>query len=151
MPNINKLRERYVALYGNEPADGAMLVGIEKALGVSLPEDFREIARFFRGGFFGGKSHHAIANSGPANNIVEETVRLRKAIDLPTRFVVIAEPAESLMVMETGDGNSRVIWCDAVDARNLTNIETLHNPQIWANYSTFFEYLVEEEEGERKN
>ena len=119
-------------------------------MSLKLSQGFREIALFFRGGFLGGKSHHAIANGGPANNIVEETLRLRNAIGLPARFVVIAEPSESLIVMENGKDGSRVIWCDAFDVKNLENPEKLRSPKIWPSYSEFFAFLLNEEERERQ-
>jgi hypothetical protein len=151
MPKIDELKERYRVLYGNEGVGESTLSEIEAALGLTLPQDFKEIARFFRGGFLGGKSHHAIDISGPANNIVGETLRLRNAIGLPTKFVVIAEPAESLIVMETGAESSNIIWCDAFDAKNLADAAGLRNPQVWPSYSVFFEYLVNEEEDERES
>ena len=97
----------------------------------------------------GGKSHHAIAVTSRATNIVDDTLRLRMTVALPPRFVVIAEPAASLIVMECIGKNSRVIWCDASDVRKLSQPQSLRAPQIWSSYSQFFDYLLAEEESER--
>jgi len=150
MEKLKELEARYTALYPSEPTDPRILSGIEKTLEVELPEDFKAVARFYRGGFLGGKSHHAMALGGPATNVVQETERLRQSISLPRHFIVLAEPAAGLIVMDTRKDGSEVIWCDATDAVNLAMPEKLRNPQIWNSYSNFFEYLLEEEEAERQ-
>src|SRR5437016_575079 len=98
---VDELRKKYTALFGEEPAAHGIVSGIEAALNITLPSDFKAIADFYRGGMLGGISHFAIACQGPAENIVEETLRLRSAITLPGQLVVIAEPPESLVVLDT--------------------------------------------------
>ena len=92
---IDSLREKYVQLFGNEPATVDAVDRIEVELGVALPADFRRVASFYSGGITGGISHFAIAPSGPADNIIEETKRLRQAVPLPHSFVVLPEPPTS--------------------------------------------------------
>ncbi len=148
MANIQKLKERYTSIYGSEPVSTETLKTIEDKLGVELPADFKEIASFYSGGLLGGISHHAIAAEGAATNIVEETLRIRKAIGLADRFVVLAQPSESLIVLcvDKGDGSSEVIWCDAVEAKNLNSYNFMNAPDIWDSYMEFFSHLLDEDE-----
>jgi hypothetical protein len=128
-----------------------VLQELERSLGVILPNDFKEIAAFYSGGIVGGISHNAIATSGPATNIFEETVRLRQALNLPRSLVVLAEPAESLIIMDTSasEGSPAVMWIDASDARDLAGLEGLHDPQLWRSYTDFFDFLLVREVEER--
>jgi hypothetical protein len=150
--NIDELQRRYFALFGTEPVAEKVIDEIEARLGIKLPFDLKQIAAFYRGGFLGGKSHHAISYFGPATNIVDETLRLRKVIGLPQRLIALAEPAASLVVLETKNDEKQetpVIWCDATDANNLEKLEVLNKPQVWPSYAAFFSYLLDEEEEER--
>ena len=81
--------------------------------------------------------------------MVDETLRLRRAIDMPHRFVALAEPPSSLIVLDCDSG--QVIWCDATDASRLNNLSsTIIAPEIWPSYAAFFEYLLDVEEKERR-
>jgi hypothetical protein len=148
---VEDLRKRYISLFESEPTDKDTPARIESRLGVVLPDDFKAIATFYSGGMVGGISHHALEISGPADNIVAETEKLRTAVALPHTMVVLAEPAESLVVLNTSpdpDG-AAVIWLDATDVRRLNNVGSLNNPQLWPSYSDFFKFLLEQEQDER--
>lgn len=116
-----------------------------------LPADFKEIASFYSGGIVGGISLHAFAATGPADNIVDETRRIRAAVGLPMSMVVLAEPAASLIVLDTKQqpGSSAVIWLDATDVRRLNDLQSLNNPQVWSSYAEFFGFLLDREMEER--
>ena len=58
-------------------------------------------------------------------DIIDETIRLREAVNLPMRFIVLAEPPESLIVLDTKNIPS-VIWFDTVD---ISRIEESHSSQ----------------------
>lgn len=105
-----------------------------------------KISRFFSGGLKGGISHLAHASKGPEDNIVIETLRLRKSIGLNNRYIVIAEPAESLIVLNIE--SSEVIWCYNLDVHNINNGNYLVTPDRWENYLSFFKYLLDEEDEE---
>lgn len=147
MTAIGDLKTRYVDFFGIEPAEIGELDRIESALGVVLPVDFKQISAFYSGGLTGGISHHAIAAGGSANNVVDETIRIRSAVELPKRFIVLAEPAESIVLLNTNNDENinAVIWCDAVDIRNVGNSEFSTPPQVWRTYAEFFDYLLGEE------
>lgn len=147
MVDIDTLRKRYIAEFGDEPCSNQVLSDVESALNVKLPEDFKQISSFYSGGYLGGISHHEIACIGDATNIVRETLRLRDSIGLDTNYIVIAEPAESLIVLNT-TGRPAVIWCDAVEAKNINSQEFINLPDTWESYNEFFEYLLDEEEDE---
>jgi len=148
---VDQLKSRYIELFGDEPTSDGVLDQIETQLDVNIPSDFRDISGFYSGGTVGGISHHAIAAEGPATNIVSETIRLRKSIDLPRSMLVLAEPPESLIVLATERSGTHpaVIWLDSSDASNLSKIESLHKPQTWSSYAEFFEFLLDREAEER--
>ncbi len=149
MANIQKLKEHYTRIYGNEPVRTDTLKIIEDKLGIELSPDFKEIAGFYSGGFLGGISHHAIAAEGAATNIVDETLRIRKAIGLVDSFVVIAQPSESLIVLNVDkeNGYPEVVWCDAVEAKNLNAYDFMNAPDTWDSYMEFFSHLLDDEDG----
>ncbi len=148
---LNPLRTRYIELFGNEPADDGVLGQIQSRLGVAIPSDFRQIASFYSGGMVGGISHHAIAAKGRETNILAETLRLRKSIALPHSMLVLAEPAESLIILVTDHSMARpaVLWLDSIDAPNRNDVESLRNPESWNSYADFFEFLLDSELEER--
>jgi hypothetical protein len=66
-------------------------------------------------------------------------------------MVVIAEPPESLIVMETQVDPAtpaRVIWLDAVEAPKLGNVSGLRKPTLWPSYADFFSFLLDSQEEE---
>jgi hypothetical protein len=110
--DFDNLRDRYASFFAEEPAPDGAIEAIESALDIVLPDDLKEIGKFYSGGMLGGISHVGIEPSG----IVAETLRLREAVNLPRRLLFLAEPSESLIVLDceasTSDAPS-VIWCDA--------------------------------------
>ena len=144
MADINILKERYELIFGAEPSGDRVISKIEDQLGITLPSDFKAISKFYSGGLIGQISHHEIACDGAATNIVKETLRLRNAIGLKKNFVVLAEPSESLIVLNLLDQPS-VIWCDAIDVANLDSMEFNSQPDTWNSYSDFIECLLDEE------
>jgi hypothetical protein len=149
---IDDLKSRYTGFFGSDPAKNGELNSIEGELGIQLPPDFREISRFYSGGILGGISHNAIAMRGPGANITDETKRLRETVGLPHSMVVLAEPPESLIVMNTKPTAEMpsVIWLDAFDVAKLRSPVDLHNPQTWPTYTDVFNYLLENEADERQ-
>ena len=147
MPSIEELSHRYKEIYQIDSVDELILNNIESTLTLDLPNDFRKITSFYSGGLFGGISNFAIALEGICPNIVDETIRLRNTIKLPLRFVVLAEPPESLIVMDT-ENIPAVIWCDATDAERLHNMSFISVPQTWDTYLEYFAGLLEDEEQE---
>ena len=85
---------------------------------------------------------------GSAANIVAATLELRSAINLPHRFVALAEPANSLIVLDTDTGS--VTWYDANDVAYLdTPQEMSAAPDTWPTYADFFEFLLDREDEQR--
>ncbi|UFH51178.1 SMI1/KNR4 family protein [Pseudomonas sp. KNUC1026] len=147
MVDIDELKGNYLSKYGAEPCSEAEFKRIESALSVKLPDDFKRISMFYSGGLLGGISHHEIASKGEAATIVEETLRIRAAIGIDRRFVVLAEPSGSVIVLNVS-GKPSVVWCDAVDARNINSFDFSAQPDVWDSYAAFFSYLLEKEESE---
>lgn len=148
-PNISNLHQRYVAYFGAEPSPTGAIAKLESLLDVGLPRDLKAIAEFYSGGMIGGISHNAFATGVAATNIADETLRLRSAVRLPDRFVVLAEPAESLIVLDVDSGI--VTWCDSFDISRLDDSNKMvGKPRTWPSYAAFFEYLLDEENEERR-
>lgn len=142
-------RETLLAYYDEDPVAPGEIAAVEATLKVVLPDDLKAVAAFYSGGYLGGISHYAIAARGPADNVVDETQRLRTAIGLPTPYIVLAEPPASLIVLETG-GNSAdptpVTWLSATDAARLASGEPfLSAPDVYPSYGAFFFALLERE------
>lgn len=148
MENLERLKERYLKLYPSDGVDKEVLSKTENILKVSLPRDFCEIASFYSGGYLGGISNHSFSDADGSTNIIEETIRLRNTINLPLKFIVLAEPTESLIVMDTKDTPS-IIWCDAVEASRLGSKSFVSKPDEWSSYMEYFSQLLEDEEEEQ--
>lgn len=145
MHSTLELKDRYIAIHELEPCNDFELDSIEQMLGIKLPNDLKQVATFYSGGLLGGISHHELAAAGAAMNIVDETLRLRAAIGLDERYIVLAEPAISIIVLDVL-GSPAVIWCDATDAMNLNSRTFSSAPDLWDTYSDFFCYLLEQKE-----
>ncbi|WP_346397695.1 SMI1/KNR4 family protein [Pseudomonas syringae] len=123
--NIESLKEKYKAYYDLDSGSKETLESIEKELAIKLPLDFKQIAMFYNGGLLGGISHHAISSDTNPLNIVDETLRLRKSINLADDYIVLAEPAESIIVLDVSSVPA-VIWCDAIDAIDAIDAENIN-------------------------
>ncbi|EPM67874.1 hypothetical protein A584_20098 [Pseudomonas syringae pv. theae ICMP 3923] len=145
MFHIGDLKEKYKSHYDLESGSKEAIESLEKKLKIKLPLDFKKIAIFYNGGLLGGVSHHAISSEKNPLNIVDETRRLRKAINLAAEFIVLAEPPESIIALDISSAPA-VIWCDAIDAENLNTKKFSTQPDYWESYASFFSYLLEREE-----
>ena len=145
------LEFRYEALYGRADMSAAAIDEFASQLGVDVPLDLRQIASFYDGGTVGGIEHYSFSPNVPSTNAVAETLRLRQAISLPHQFVVLAEPPESLLVLDTSPSADEpaVLWIDAMDARRLGRSPLLSEPDVWLTYADFFGDLLKYEEEER--
>lgn len=147
MKEVNELKERFLQLQEQDGIDNLELDEIEKKLDVKLPEDFREIAMFYSGGYLGGISNYSFSDKDGSSNVIEETNRLRKNINLPLRFIVLAEPPESIIVMDT-ENTPAIIWCDSIEVSKLEDKSFISKPDEWKGYLEYFNQLIEYEEDE---
>lgn len=97
---------------------------------------------------FRGIDIHSFILSDPTN-FIGETLRIREAVGLPNRFVVIAEQAESIIVMDT-ENKPAIIWLDSVEVTKSEKQDFISMPDVWQDFSDFLNYLLDEEEEERK-
>lgn len=148
MHDMNILRNKYRTLYDIDGISKEYLDRIEQELQIKLPNDFREISSFYSGGDVGGIDIHSFILSDPTN-FIGETLRIREAVGLPNRFVVIAEQAESIIVMDT-ENKPSIIWLDSVEVTKLEKQDFISKPDVWQDFSDFLNYLLDEEEEERK-
>lgn len=148
MADIDELRSRYVALNGTCPASVQLLDDIESELQVDLPAEFRQVCKFFDGGGIDVIPLFSLAGNAPRLNPLHETLRLRAAVRLPSNLLVLAEPPESLILMNCSDGG-RVLWIDAIDVERIATEQFSRDPESWVSFSDFFSHLLDEEEAER--
>ena len=148
MSDIESLRRRFERLNGARPACAALLGEIEKQLAVRLPEEFKRICEFYDGSGLNVIPMFSIGTNAPEENPLLETLRLREAIAFPGNWVAIAEPPESLVIMDCLE-NGRVLWIDAIDARRVASGDFLRQPDVWESFSEFFSYVLDEEEEDR--
>ncbi|BDU23785.1 SMI1/KNR4 family protein [Flavobacterium sp. GSB-24] len=144
MKDINKLRDRYILLFGE--IDGVStedLNKIESELQISLPIDFKEIASFCDGSIW---LHSFLFDD--STNLIGETLRIRKAVAIPNRFIVLAEHDMSVFLMDT-ENKPPILWIDSIEITKLEKQDFISKPYIWDDFSDFFEYLLDEEEEER--
>ncbi|APC40582.1 SMI1/KNR4 family protein [Clostridium estertheticum] len=145
MGKIKELKERYLNLQPSDGVDNEVLANIQKTLNVKLPEDFYEIASFYSGGYLGGISNYSFSSNDDETNIINETIRLRNTVNLPLRYIVLSEPPESIIVMDTENIPS-IMWCDAIEVTKLNDKSFISKPDEWDNYSDYFAQLIEDEE-----
>ncbi|REK19408.1 MAG: SMI1/KNR4 family protein [Planctomycetota bacterium] len=146
---LAQLHQRYVALYSEEPTRGGGIAELQALLDVSLPDEMQAIAEFYSGGIVGGISHNSFDPEPAAASIAKTTLSFRSAINLPYRFIVLAELDESVIVL---DVESEVVtWCDNCDVSRLDgSSEMLGKTETWPSYADFFEFCLDEEEEERR-
>lgn len=148
MIDIETLKNRYVALNGERPASSHFIAAVISELGLRLPPDFLDIAKFFDGSGFSVISLYSLAGNAPKMNSIHETLRLRETIGLPPNWLVLGEPPESLLLMDC-DAGGKVFWIDAIDAGRIASQSFAAQPTIWDSFAEFFVYLLDEEEADR--
>lgn len=144
MQNVQEIKERCEKLFGNTGITENTVNTIEETLKVVLPEDFKNISKFFGGGLIGEIDIFSYYNNVP--NIVDETLRLREAIHVPNHFVILAEPDASIILLDT-EAKPAVIWCDSIDINGLKNRTFSNPPDTWDTFLDFFLYVLYEESG----
>lgn len=145
--DIEALRRRLGEYFIEEGASESTLSELEQLLGVSLPDSFRSVSLFFDGGVLGGVELYRVRTDANEVNVYSETVRLRRAIGLPEKFIVLGEPPAALLVLDCSDGT--VVYCDATDAELLGSDIGLWDPDTWGSYQYFIENLAILEDEER--
>lgn len=147
MSNIQSIKKRYDLLFTDDMITPQVAAKIEQQLQLQLPDDFKEIASFYNGGLLGGISIFSYNDHHP--NLIEETLRLRKDIQLSHSLLFLAEPAGSMIVLDTAQ-TPAVIWCDSIDVHQLHDRSFQIAPDTWNTFSDFFEYLLTQEEEEQE-
>lgn len=147
MDTIESIRARYSKIAGIRPASDRLLRDIEKKLTLVLPKEFCQICEFFDGSGLNAVPLFSLGANKSTLDPLAETQRLRVKTDLPEKYLVLAEPPESLIVMECV-GSGRVLWLDAIDVGRLRWESFSRSPDIWPSFIEFFSYLLDEEEAD---
>ncbi|MDE5780456.1 MAG: SMI1/KNR4 family protein [Lachnospiraceae bacterium] len=113
MKSLSELKMKYLEMFSEDALNQDELNTIEKRLGVTLPDDFKEISKYFSGGSVGIIEFYDFKDNNEIN-IIAETLRLRESIQLSEQYIVLAEPPESIVVMDIKNVPA-IIWCDSID------------------------------------
>lgn len=136
-----QLRNNYLKFCPKDPVSQKTVEAIEGLLYISLPSDLKEISSFYSGGMLGGISHFEISDISQADSITEKTLEWRTSINLPQNYIAIAEPPESLIVLDVE--KNKVFWLSSTDAVRLnTGEEFLSDFDLFDNYESFFIFLL---------
>lgn len=151
---IHNLLERYRKLFPHDPIYDDNLRCVEDGLGVTLPQDMKMISSLYDGGTFGGMPNYHLHPVTWEYDIVNRTLSLRKALCLPTKFLVLAELDESIVFLETRDSDrldTPISWINAFDAGRFALEEPLAAPAVmtFPDFTSYFAFLVDEEEEDR--
>lgn len=149
-----KLRNKYQKLFPDEIGVTYLeLNDIENKIDIKLPEDFREIASFYKGGIIGGYSLYTVTSDIENEyGIINRTQALRETINLPKEYLPLyCEYGLIYLDLDNGSSNfGKVIYCDNEEAQSLYNQAYPKNPYwVFPSYLHFFEFLVKEEEKEQ--
>jgi hypothetical protein len=151
---LSGLIERYLRLFPAEPVPPEEIRAVEEGLGVILPSDMKRICSVFSGGSdIGNIEQFKIALEGPFSNIGRATLEVRHAIGLPTRFVILVELDESVVVLETQPNQETptpVYWLSSIEIESLITGEPLIDVDIYPSYADYFEAQLVDEEEERQ-
>lgn len=143
MKNLSELKMKYLGVFPEDSLNQDELNAIEKRLGVTLPSDFKEISKYFSGGSVGLIEFYDFKDNNDIN-IVDETLRLRESIHLPEQYIVLAEPPESIVLMDIKNIPA-IIWCDSIDVENINSNDYSSQPDTWESFSDlFYDMLLEE-------
>lgn len=143
MKNLFELKMKYLEIFPEDSLNQDELNAIEKRLGITLPSDFKEISEYFSGGSVGIIEFYDFKDNNDIN-IVDETLRLRESIQLPEQYIVLAEPPESVVLMDIRNIPA-IIWCDCIDIENINGNNYLRQPDTWESFSDFFYDMLMEE------
>lgn len=149
MNEFETLKNRYLNLYPLDGVQNRDLKEIEKILDIKLPNDFCEIAKFYGGGQIGDISIYSF-NIEDKDNILERTNQFRNAISLPNDFIVLAEPDEGIVFMDT-QKEPRILWINSIEVDSLITGKFEVKPDTWKTYKAFFVELLEQEEMDKSN
>ena len=143
MKDINEIKLKYLEIFPDDGLIEKEIEIIEESLKVNLPNDFRIISQFFSGGNLGIIDFFDFKRNNPLN-IIDETIRLRETLHLPNQFIILAEPSESIVILDLYKRPS-IIWCDAVEINKINERDFDNPPDVWECFSDlFYDMLMEE-------
>ncbi|MBD5134349.1 MAG: SMI1/KNR4 family protein [Lachnospiraceae bacterium] len=143
MKSLSELKMKYLEMFSEDALNQEELNTIEKRLGVTLPDDFKEISKYFSGGSVGIIEFYDFKDNNEIN-IIDETLRLRESIQLSEQYIVLAEPPESIVVMDIKNVPA-IIWCDSIDIENIESNNYSSQPDTWESFCDFFYNMLLEE------
>lgn len=144
MKKLSELKTKYLEVFPEDGLSQNELNAIEEKLCITLPDDFKEISKYFSGGSVGIIEFYDFKDNNDIN-IVNETLRLRESIKLPEQYIVLAEPPESIVIMDIKNIPA-IIWCDSLDIENIKSHKYMSQPDVWESFSDFFNDMLLSEE-----
>lgn len=144
MKKLSELKTKYLEVFPEDGLSQNELNAIEEKLCITLPDDFKEISKYFSGGSVGIIEFYDFKDNNDIN-IINETLRLRESIKLPEQYIVLAEPPESIVIMDIKNIPA-IIWCDSLDIENIKSHKYMSQPDVWESFSDFFNDMLLSEE-----
>lgn len=151
---IEKLKERYLKLHPEDAIDESSLREVEQLLKLHIPDDFKQISKFYGGGYLGGYSIFDFEKSKGDYNIADKTIFYRNSdLSLDRKFIALSESEVNFVVfdVEANGGKGEVYMYGIPDIYNVCDGS---GPKCDYDYfpcfTDFFEYLVEREEESQK-
>lgn len=143
------LCERYTKLYPREFLSHEASNGIQNLLRITFPSEVASLLEFYGGGCLGGIEHYSFSLKDEFN-VVSKTLQLRDKIGLPLKYMALAEPFGSTLIVLDGGSQSptfgKVYWLDAGQIYELIDNQLLCASNEWEDYGEFFRFMLEAEE-----
>ena len=132
--------------------DGDRMKEVENALDITLPLDFKEINKKFSYESFPWDFRGFYADKKAQECVTNATLRLRKCCNFPKNALFLYEDDAGAIILEIIDADhSKISWMSIEDLDNFCEgMPLAYNPTIFPSFTDFFEYLIKQEEGERK-
>lgn len=126
---------------------------VEKELEVGFSDAFKELNGKLRYDYFLAFEFLNFQTKTP-HSVIEETTKLREKCGLPDYYIILATQDDvTAVLLESKSADypeNRVIFCTLYDLQNLCENKTMEeNPRIFATFTDFFSYLLDEEEKQR--
>ena len=152
---FKSLIDRFRKIYPNVREESPPIDQMEKMLNVIFPKDWREISKYYTGEMLGSYWTLAPDIKGPGDNIVEANLRYRRIFNLPNKYLILNDIEYSAIILETQESSEKfapVYIIDSIDIENFIHSKHLNVPKReFENYMKFFEYLIDQEEEDRKD
>lgn len=152
---MKNIIQKFLKLFPDDKGiSGKELEKVEEILQVVLPPDFKEISNYYSGGIIGNVSiFNFKPNLEDEYSLVSKSLIYRAKINLPNKFVVLYDEYGFILLNTEPNKNleASILDLSSTDIFNLIEGKPLEsNTRLYSAFSEYFEYLLDQEEEERK-